>query len=305
MAFLKHNDTVAVVSPSGIIKNNQNVLNAIKLLKEWGLNVIQGNFIFNKYNFFAGTDQERFDDLQKFLDNEQIKAIFCTRGGYGLMRLLPNINLEHFHYYPKIVIGYSDITSLLNYIYKKTFFPSIHGLMLNSFFNDSTNKSIQFLYQILFENINIEYVLPYNEYNMFGTSEGILVGGNLSIIYSLQATPYEIDTYNKILFIEDINENIYHIERMLLNLKYSGKFENLKGLIIGEFINIKDTSPSFGMNVNEIIKNIIKDYNFPVIFNFPAGHGNINYPLIIGQKTTIISDKTYSKVILHNENQQF
>lgn len=302
MAFLKHNDTVAVVSPSGIIKNNQNVLNAIKLLKEWGLNVIKGNFIFNKYNFFAGTDQERFDDLQKFLDNEQIKAIFCTRGGYGLMRLLPNINLEHFHYYPKIVIGYSDITSLLNYIYKKTFFPSIHGLMLNSFFNDSTNKSIQFLYQILFENINIEYVLPYNEYNMFGTSEGILVGGNLSIIYSLQATPYEIDTYNKILFIEEINENIYHIERMLLNLKYSGKFENLKGLIIGEFINIKDTSPSFGMNVNEIIKNIIKDYNFPVIFNFPAGHGNINYPLIIGQKTTIISDKTYSKVILHNEN---
>lgn len=303
MAFLKHNDTVAVVSPSGIIKDNQNVLNAIKLLKEWGLNVIQGNFVFNKYNFFAGTDKQRLEDLQKFLDNEQIKAIFCTRGGYGLMRLLPQINLEKFHSYPKIVIGYSDITSLLNYVYKKTLFPSVHGLMLSGFFNDSTNKSIQFLYQILFENSNIEYVLPYNEHNIIGTSEGILVGGNLSIIYSLQATPYEIDTYNKILFIEDINENIYHIERMLLNLKYSGKFENLKGLIVGEFINIKDTSPSFGMNVNEIIKNIIKDYNFPVIFNFPAGHGNINYPLIIGQKITIISDKNYSKVILHNENQ--
>ena len=302
MAFLKPKDTIAIVSPSGVITNPENVLNSLKILKDWNLNVLQGNSIFDKHNFFSGTDRQRLEDLQNFLDNPQIKAIFFSRGGYGLMRLLPYINLTKFCKYPKILIGFSDITSLLIYIYQQTLFPTIHGPMLNSFSKYNQNDSLNYLYKLLFIDENIEYNISTSEYNIHGNSEGTIVGGNLSIIYSLQGTPYEINTHNKILFIEDVNENIYHIERMLLNLKYSGKFDRLKGLIVGNFINIKDTVPSFGMNVEEVILNILKNYNFPIIFNFPAGHGNINYPILLGSKVSIFVNDKISKVIIYNEN---
>jgi len=302
VAYLKPYDLVAIISPSGSINKTDNVKKNIEFLKnKWKLNVVNGDYIFNSFNFFAGTDNQRFEDLQKFLNDPDIKAIFCTRGGYGLMRLLPLIDLNGFRNSPKIVIGFSDITSLLNLIYQRTSLPTIHGPMLNNFYFEENNQSSEYLYEILFIDKSFEYLLPSSKYNITGNAEGILIGGNLSIIYSLQGTPYEIDTNDKILFIEDINEKIYHIERMLLNLKYSGKFKNLKGLIVGDFINIKDTTPSFGLNIKEIILNIVKDYKFPVIFVFPAGHGKLNYPLIIGKKVTIIVDNNTSKILIHND----
>lgn len=269
---LQKGDKVAVISPSGRV-NEEKIKVAVKKLKEWGLKVIFGNNTFNVFNKLAGTDNERLNDLQSALDDSEIKAIFCARGGYGLVRIIDELNWSKFTANPKYIIGFSDVTVLHNHVNKHIGSPTIHAAMPNSF-ESATEESLQSLYNALFDT-NYQYDLP-----LFKENE--VVGGNLAIVYSLLGTNSDIDTDGKVLFLEDIGEYAYQIDRMMHGLKKAGKLNKLKGLVIGYFTNIEDDS--FGFYVKEIIDNVTKEYNYPVIYDVKSGHENDNRAIVLGRK---------------------
>lgn len=295
--YLKIGDTVAIVAPSGVLKNYDNyIAKAKSLLKEWGLNVIVGDNVFQDDGHFAGTDKERTSDFQFALDDKSIKAIWCARGGYGTMRIIDDLDYENYKKNPKWIIGYSDITSIHNDIHNNKS-ESIHGIMCKSLENlDKKDESVVLLKKTLFGE-KISYEIDGSEYNILGKSNGQLVGGNLTLLHSLLGSKSSINTEGKILFIEDLGEYLYHIDRMLQSLKRAGYFDKCKGLIIGDFTDLRKNTTPFGRNLEELIIEIAKEYNFPVSFGFPAGHGDKNFPMILGRevelnvtkKNTIIS----------------
>tara|TARA_B100000900_G_scaffold267867_1_gene228687 strand:- start:145 stop:1107 length:963 start_codon:yes stop_codon:yes gene_type:complete len=295
--YLKIGDTVAIVAPSGVLKNYDNyIAKAKSLLKEWGLNVIVGDNVFQDDGHFAGTDKERTSDFQIALDDKSIKAIWCARGGYGTMRIIDDLDYENYKKNPKWIIGYSDITSIHNDIHNNKS-ESIHGIMCKSLENlDKKDESVVLLKKTLFGE-KISYEIDGSEYNILGKSNGQLVGGNLTLLHSLLGSKSSINTEGKILFIEDLGEYLYHIDRMLQSLKRAGYFDKCKGLIIGDFTDLRKNTTPFGRNLEELIIEIAKEYNFPVSFGFPAGHGDKNFPMILGRevelnvtkKNTIIS----------------
>jgi len=295
--YLKIGDTVAIVAPSGVLKNYDNYITKAKsLLKEWGLNVIVGDNVFQDDGHFAGTDKERTSDFQIALDDKSIKAIWCARGGYGTMRIIDDLDYENYKKNPKWIIGYSDITSIHNDIHNNKS-ESIHGIMCKSLENlDKKDESVILLKKTLFGE-KISYEIDGSEYNILGKSNGQLVGGNLTLLHSLLGSKSSINTEGKILFIEDLGEYLYHIDRMLQSLKRAGYFDKCKGLIIGDFTDLRKNTTPFGRNLEELIIEIAKEYNFPVSFGFPAGHGDKNFPMILGRevelnvskKNTIIS----------------
>ena len=295
--YLKIGDTVAIVAPSGVLKNYDNyIAKAKSLLKEWGLNVIVGDNVFQDDGHFAGTDKERTSDFQIALDDKSIKAIWCARGGYGTMRIIDDLDYENYKKNPKWIIGYSDITSIHNDIHNNKS-ESIHGIMCKSLENlDKKDESVILLKKTLFGE-KISYEIDGSEYNILGKSNGQLVGGNLTLLHSLLGSKSSINTEGKILFIEDLGEYLYHIDRMLQSLKRAGYFDKCKGLIIGDFTDLRKNTTPFGRNLEELIIEIAKEYNFPVSFGFPAGHGDKNFPMILGRevelnvtkKNTIIS----------------
>jgi muramoyltetrapeptide carboxypeptidase len=270
---------------------------SIKLFTSWGLEIIIGNSIGLEENQFAGNDKQRAEDLQRFLDDKDIKAIFCARGGYGTVRIIDKLDFSLFVKYPKWIIGYSDPTVLLSHIYFNYSIETIHGIMpLNIQSNSLSSVAVESLKECLFEGKSIN-TYSSNQMNILGKAEGDLIGGNLSVLYSLLGSSSFGDTNDKILFIEDLDEYIYHIDRMMQALKRAGKLNKLKGLIVGAFSDMHDNAIAFGKSSEEIILDTVKEYNYPIAFNIPIGHiEQENVACIIGRKTHLIVDK--DKVII-------
>jgi muramoyltetrapeptide carboxypeptidase len=294
--FLKKNDTVGIVAPAGKITEKK-ITRAINIFNSWGLKVELGRNIFRRKNTFAGNDKQRKDDFQNAIDREDIKTVICARGGYGTLRIINKIDFSKFSQNPKWIAGFSDITVIHSYLQKNIKCESIHAVMPGNFpDNDVESESLKSLKNILFGG-KAEYIINTHYQSRQGEAEGVLIGGNLSVLYSLQGTALEIDTNNKILFIEDVNEYLYHVDRMISNFKLSGKLDNLKGLIIGQMNRMKDSPVAFGESAYEIIYRAVEEYDYPVIFNFPAGHIRHNMALILGRKIKMSVDSQKSKIV--------
>ncbi|MFA6807152.1 MAG: LD-carboxypeptidase [Bacteroidales bacterium] len=270
---------------------------SIKLFISWGLEPIIGKSIGIKENQFAGSDQERAKDMQYFLDNKDIKAVFCARGGYGTVRIIDMLDFSLFTENPKWIIGYSDPTVLLSHIYFNYNIETIHGIMpINIETDDFFSNAVISLKKILFEGENKKVYKKYIM-NREGEAEGELIGGNVSVLYSLLGSNSFGDTKDKILFIEDLDEYLYHIDRMMQALDRAGKLKDIKGLIVGALTDMHDNAIPFGRSAEEIIMDNIKDYDFPVAFNIPIGHiKDENQACVIGRKTILIVEK--DKVII-------
>ena len=290
--YLQKGDTVAIVSTARKISSDQ-IIAAIKLLEKWGLNVAIGNTIGSEDHQFAGNDEARINDFQQMLDNPKVKAIWCARGGYGTVRIVDKLDFSAFKKQPKWIIGYSDITVLHSHIHNLGI-ETLHATMPINIEKNS-KESLETLKKSLFGK-NLAYKIPADEKNKSGNATGELVGGNLSVLYSLLGSKSSIKTDGKILFIEDLDEYLYHIDRMLMNLKRNGYFDNLKGLIVGGLTNMHDNEIPFGKTAEEIILDCVAEFDFPVVFNFPAGHLDDNRALILGRKVTLDVGEMKSKI---------
>ena len=291
---LKTGDKIAIVSTARKISVEE-LEYAKNVFISWGLNPIESPNLRAEHHQFCGTDQQRSEDLQWALDSNEIKAIICFRGGYGTVRILDNIDLTQFNKNPKWIGGYSDVTALHNFINCNTSTPTLHATMPINF-KENSKEALASLKDALFGK-SYQIKTTSHSKNKLGNVKGKIVGGNLSILYSLSGTKFDIDTSNKILFIEDLDEYLYHIDRIMWNLKLSGKLENLKALIVGGMTGMHDNTIPFGKNAVEIILEAVKEYDFPVCFDFPAGHLDDNRALIFNQKCHLKITK--SKTIVH------
>lgn len=298
---LRIGDTISIIAPSGVLKDYEEYMQkSIGLMESWGLNVVLGSTIYESYGHFSSTDINREKDFQNAIDDNKIKAIWCARGGYGAMRIIDNINYDNLLKNPKWVIGYSDITAIHNDIHNLGV-ESLHGVMCKSLEDISVDDdSINKLKDILFEEGELKYIIEGHEYNIIGEASGKLVGGNLTLLQSLLQSKSSIDTTNKIIFIEDVGEYLYHIDRMLHSLKRADYFSKCSGLIVGDFTDIKKNETKFGKNLYEIINEIVEDYNIPVMYGFPAGHGEKNLPLIFGRNVRINVRENKSEIRFSN-----
>ena len=292
-AFLQKGDTVAILATAR--KNiDDNLKPAIDLLHSWGLEVVLGKTIGLDNNQLAGTDEERAADLQQQMDNPNIKAIWCVRGGYGTVRIIDLLDFTQFKQNPKWIVGFSDVTILHSYINKMDI-ATIHSAMPVTVAK-ATPETIESLRKSLFgERLN--YEMPFNTENRLGNAKGEIIGGNLSILYSLMGSNAQIDCKGKILFIEDLDEYLYHIDRMMMSLKRCGCFEGLSGLVVGGMTKMKDNEIPWGKNANQIIADVTKGYSFPILYNFPAGHFRDNRALIFGKQVSLEINATSSKLI--------
>ena len=289
---LKKGDTIIILSPAGKVKDKTLVDAGITLANKWGLVVFLGNHLLTQNHTFAGTDTERAEDLQKALDNPSIKAIWAARGGYGTIRIIDKLDFTKFKKHPKWIIGYSDITVFHNKI-NQLGYQTIHGQMplTLDLENPIQKESITTLHQALFGK-KLQYKLASSKYNKTGESIGEVVGGNLSLVYSMLQSDISLNMENKILFIEDVGEPLYHIDRMIISLERAGYFKNCSGLLVGNFKLKKNEGNTFGESLEAIVLRITKDYNFPIIFDFPAGHVVDNRALILGSNINLkVTDK--------------
>lgn len=296
-AYLKAGDTVAIVAPSGILKNREReVQQAVDLLKDWGLNAIVGEHVFSKADHFAGTDEERCEDLQKAMDDPTISAIWCARGGYGTVRILDKLDYTKLKENPKWIIGYSDITALHNQLHNQGF-ESLHALMCVSLTQDITEvqESVDTFKAALFGNPP-NYDLEGSKYNREGEASGQLIGGNLTILHTMLGSDTSLDTSGKILFIEEIGEYKYHIDRMLQSMKRAGYFENLNGLVVGDMSKLRKNTTLWGTSVEQLILDALAEYDFPIAFNMPAGHEDDNRALVLGRTVELKVGKEKSSL---------
>jgi muramoyltetrapeptide carboxypeptidase len=290
-ASLKKGDKVVIISTARKISKEE-VTPAIKLLNEWGLEVVFGENLFKEEDQFSGTTEQRINDLQSALDDEMIKAVFCARGGYGTVKIIDELDFSNFIKNPKWIIGYSDVTVLHNHINQNFGMQTLHATMPINF-SANTKESLESLHQALFGE-ELSYEFDAHPLNRKGSAEEVLTGGNLSIIYSLTGTKSQIDTAGKILFIEDLDEYLYHIDRMMMNLKRAGMLENLSGLIVGGMSDMNDNTLPYGKSVKEIINDAVSTYNYPVCYGFPAGHINNNKTLVMGRKVVLTVEEKCS-----------
>jgi muramoyltetrapeptide carboxypeptidase len=291
--ILQKGDTIAILATAR--KNiDDNLKPAIDLLHSWGLEVIIGNTIGLHDNQLAGTDEQRAADFQQQLDNPNIKGIWCVKGGYGTVRIIDLLDFTKFKQNPKWIIGFSDITVLHNHL-NTMGFKSIHAIMPISIPKASA-AAIASLKLALFGG-QLTYQIAADEMNQIGTATAELVGGNLSILYSLLGSKSAIDCKDKILFIEDLDEYLYHIDRMMMNLKRNGCLESIKGIIVGSMSKMRDNEIPWGKTAVQIIQDVTKTYNIPILYSFPAGHIHDNRALILGSKVTLNVGKDSSSVI--------
>ena len=282
--YLKKGDRVAIVATARKISSKE-IEEGIQLIKSWGLVPVIGNTIDASNHQYAGTDYERAQDFQKMLDNPEIKAIWCARGGYGSVRVIDQIDFYKFVKYPKWIVGYSDVTVFHNHLHKIGF-KTIHGTMPVSV-PDNTAFAKETLRQSLFgEAPNINYKTS-NILNRQGAAKGILVGGNLSMLYSMCGSNSALDTDGKILFIEDLDEYLYHVDRMVMNLKRNKMLDHLAGLIVGGMTKMHDNRISFGKTAQEIVLDAIGECEYPVAFDFPCGHIDDNRSLVMGAEVKL------------------
>jgi muramoyltetrapeptide carboxypeptidase len=279
--YLKKGDTIGLVSPSRLIKQDE-VVKAIEVFRTWGLHVLVGKNCFQKKDQFAGSDEQRAEDFQEMLDNKDVKAIFCTRGGYGAVRVIDRLDFTGFIRNPKWIAGFSDITVLHNHINQNFGVVTLHCEMpLNFGKAETSHDSIETIRKALFGE-NLAYKGETTDYLIEGSGGGILTGGNLSVIYSLLGSVSEIQTDGKILFLEDLDEYLYHVDRMLMALKRAGKFNGLKGLILGGMTEMKDNAIPFGKTPQQMVYEVCREMVIPLICDFPAGHLKVNLALKLG-----------------------
>jgi muramoyltetrapeptide carboxypeptidase len=296
--YLKVGDTVAIVAPSGALINKEDKINqAVSLLKSWGLHVVVGDHVFKINNHFAGTDDERCEDYQKALDDPTVSAILCARGGYGTVRILDKLNYSKFRKHPKWLIGYSDITALHNQMQNEGY-QSIHGLMCTSMQDDlgEIQETISTFKDAIFGN-PLAYTLKGSEYNKLGQATGELIGGNLTLLHTMLGSKTTMDTSGKILFIEEVGEYKYHIDRMLQSLKRAGYFNNCKGIIVGDISKVRKNTTEWGVSIEQLFLDALSDYDFPIAFNMPAGHEDDNRAMIFGRTIDLKVSKDESTVV--------
>ena len=294
--FLAPGATVALVCPAGFMAREKTKA-CVHELTSWGYRVLLGSTIGGKSTtYFSGTDKQRLRDLQQFLDDPKVDAVLCARGGYGSTRILDQIDWRGFKQHPKWIIGFSDITILHGYMSRNLGISSIHGPMARAFDPNFGNPSDVRALQAVLEGEATACRGPRHAFNQLGTASAPVVGGNLSLIAHSIGTNACFKTKGKILFLEDVGEQLYNIDRMMLQLKRAGMFKGLKGLILGGFTESKDTERPFGKNSNEILAESVKEFRFPICFNFPISHDKTNFPIAIGQRYTLVVDKNGSRL---------
>jgi muramoyltetrapeptide carboxypeptidase len=280
--YLEKGDTIGIVAPAGFMPIEK-MQSCIETLDAWGYTVTLGATTHSQStNYFSGTDEERLADLQQMMDDKKVKAILCARGGYGISRIIDRIDFKKFRKHPKWIIGFSDITVLHAHLYRTQKIASLHAPMAAAFNEDEGNNPYLLSIKKALEGEPATYEATPHHFNREGAIEGQLVGGNLCLLAHLVGSASDIKTKNKILFLEDIGEQLYNIDRMMLQMKRAGKLDKLAGLIIGGFTESKDTERPFGKTVDEIIFEQVKEYDYPVCFGFPVSHEKENYALKIG-----------------------
>jgi len=279
--YLQPGDTVAIVATARKITEAE-LLPAVALLENAGFRVRLGSSIGLVDNQLAGTDAERAADFQTQLNDTEVKAIFCARGGYGSVRMVDKVNWRVFHDQPKWIIGFSDITVFHSHLNKQFRLPTVHGEMPFNFGKSGKDPCSVTALLALLQGQPVVYPVQAHPLNRPGKMEGRLVGGNLSVLYSLMGSVSALDTRGSILFLEDLDEYLYHIDRMLMCLKRAGMLSGLKGLIIGGMTQMNDNAIAFGRSAEQIIRDAVEEYDYPVQFGFPAGHTDLNLPLLMG-----------------------
>ncbi len=273
----------------------------ISLLESWGYKVKLSNNLFGEFNQYSGTDEERVADFQAALDDPESDAIIVARGGYGCVRIIDRLDFSAFTRRPKLIIGFSDVTVFHNHVHTHFGVPTLHAPMIFSMQPEkSTPEALESMRKML-KGESIQYNVTAHPLNRKGSAEGMLVGGNLSLLYALSGSSSDIDTNGKILFIEDLDEYLYHIDRMMMQLKRSGKLSGLKGLIVGGMSDMRDNAVPFGKTAEEIISEAVEEYDYPVCMNFPAGHVQNNQPLMMGGEVSMIVEDSASISILHKQ----
>jgi len=292
--YLEKGDTIGIVCPAGYMPFEK-AQACINTFHQWGFKVKIGKTLGgDSTNYFSGSDEERLNDLQQMLDDKEVKAVLCSRGGYGISRIIERISFKRFKENPKWIIGFSDVTLLHAHIYSNYRIASLHAPMAAAF-NGGDNQFVQSLRQSL-TGQKAKYEASAHDFNKIGMASGPLVGGNLALLAHISGTSSDFKTKNRILFLEDVGEYLYNIDRMLYQLKRNGKFDKLVGLIIGGFTDNKDTERPFGKSVDELIRDVFMEYDYPISFGFPVSHEKENYSLKIGLEYNLsISPK---KVIL-------
>lgn len=284
--YLKEGDQIGLVSPARKISMDE-IRPAIKMLQKWGLEPVFGNHIFSHDRQFGGTIKERASDFQYFLDNPGVKAIMATRGGYGSVQIIDHLDFKLFERFPKWLIGYSDFTVFHNHVNTVYEIETLHATMPINFDKEGKPNSATESLRLALFGEKVSYDFKPSKIGRTGEVEAEIIGGNLSIIYSLMGSKSSIDTDGKILFLEDLDEYLYHIDRMMTNLKRAGKLEKLAGLIVGGMNDMNDNTIPFGKTAEEIIEEQVAPYHFPVVFGFPAGHISDNRAILFGRKANL------------------
>ncbi|MCC7401660.1 MAG: LD-carboxypeptidase [Chitinophagaceae bacterium] len=280
--YLQKGDMIGLVCPAGYMPLEK-VETCIQTLEEWGYRVRLGASVGgDSDNYFSGTDDERLDDLQKMLNDEEVKAILCARGGYGTSRIIDRIRFKKFKEHPKWIIGFSDVTVFHSHIYTRYRISTLHAPMAAAFNDGGAESEYVLSLKNALEGGKLKYQCETNEFNRTGECIGELVGGNLALLAHLTGTDSDIKTKGRILFIEDVGEYLYNVDRMLLQMKRSGKLSKLAGLVVGGFTDMKDTDRPFGKTVYRIIRDAVDEYDYPVCFGFPVSHGKENVALKVG-----------------------
>ncbi len=282
--YLRKGDTIGLICPAGFMAIEKTKA-CVEILENWGYKVNVGKTVGHQYHYFSGTDDERLADLQAMLDNPDIKAILCARGGYGTSRIIDLVNWKAFRKNPKWIIGYSDVTVLHCHLFQKIGIASMHAPMAGAF-AEGEDEFVLSLKKAISGKM-LRYTIENHPFNRTGKASGPLLGGNLSLLAHLTGTPSMPSLKGAILFIEDVGEYLYNIDRMLLQLDRAGKLKDLAGMIIGGFTDNKDTVTPIGRTAYELIADRISGYDFPVAFNFPVSHEKNNVALRVGMHHTI------------------
>ncbi len=276
--------SIRIVSPSGAI-DGRYIDGAKQVLQKWGFNVSEGLHARDRYGRFAGTQADRIADLQTAINDADIDIILCSRGGYGLAQIIDKIDLKPLCRHPKLICGFSDIT-VLHSALGKLDLPSVHSIMAKHLTELPKDAEPKLQLQNILQGQKPTYEISSHRLNRQGMAQGILRGGNLSVLYGLRGTPYDFQPENTILFIEDIAEKPYHIDRMMQNLKFGGILQRISGLVVGQFSDC-DEDPLMMRSIEEIISDAVSEYSYPVCFNFPAGHVAQNMPLIMNTEAEL------------------
>jgi muramoyltetrapeptide carboxypeptidase len=284
--FLQPGDVIGICAPARKVSPEE-MKDGIAWLSEKGFRVKESPNLYKQQNQFSGTDAERASDLQSLINDPEVKAIIFARGGYGCVRIIDHIDFSALEEHPKWLIGFSDMTVIHSHINRHDQLCTLHAPMMINLMDDKRNEEATNKIIDVLTGKSIRYTSSSHKLNRLGNCEGELVGGNLSLLYALAGTPSDINTDGKILFIEDLDEYLYHVDRMMMQLKRSGKLKNLRGLIVGGMSYMRDNAIPFGKSAEEIISAAVAEYNYPVCFDFPSGHIDRNLPLVLGAKVKL------------------